>query len=35
VGWVKDAKVVRMLPDTVLIAVEERPALAVWQTGAA
>jgi cell division protein FtsQ len=31
VGWVKDAKVVRMLPDTVLIAVEERPALAVWQ----
>lgn len=31
VGWVKQAKVVRLLPDTVLIAVEERPALAVWQ----
>ena len=31
VGWVKDAKVVRMLPDTVMISVEERPALAVWQ----
>lgn len=33
VGWVKEAKVVRLLPDTVLIAVEERPALAVWQSG--
>ncbi|MDG2530102.1 cell division protein FtsQ/DivIB [Caulobacter endophyticus] len=31
VGWVKSAKVVRLLPDTVMIAVEERPALAVWQ----
>jgi len=31
VGWVKSAKVVRKLPDTVSIIVEERPALAVWQ----
>jgi cell division protein FtsQ len=31
VGWVKTAKIVRLLPDTVVIAVEERPALAVWQ----
>ena len=31
VGWVKSAKVVRLLPDTVKITVEERPALAVWQ----
>ena len=31
VGWVKSAKVVRLLPDTVYISVEERPALAVWQ----
>ena len=31
VGWVKTAKVVRLLPDTVSITVEERPALAVWQ----
>lgn len=31
VGWVKNAKVVRLLPDTVYISVEERPALAVWQ----
>jgi cell division septal protein FtsQ len=32
VGWVKEAKVVRLLPDTVVIAVKERPALAVWQS---
>ena len=31
VGWVKSARVVRKLPDTVSIIVEERPALAVWQ----
>lgn len=31
VGWVKEAKVVRLLPDSVVIAVKERPALAVWQ----
>ncbi len=31
VGWVKSAKVVRLLPDTLVIAVKERPRLAVWQ----
>jgi cell division protein FtsQ len=31
VGWVKDAKVVRLLPDTLVIAVTERPTMAVWQ----
>lgn len=33
VGWVKSAKVVRLLPDTVLVTVVERPRLAVWQYG--
>lgn len=31
VGWVKEARVSRMLPDTVLISVTERRQLAVWQ----
>ena len=31
VGWVKEARVVRLLPDTLVIAVEERRQLAVWQ----
>jgi len=31
VGWVKDAKIVRLLPDTLVIAVVERRQLAVWQ----
>lgn len=31
VGWVRDVRVVRMLPDTVVIAVVERGVLAVWQ----
>jgi cell division protein FtsQ len=31
VGWVKHAKVVRLLPDTLVIAVEERRLLAVWE----
>ncbi len=31
VGWVKEAKVVRLLPDTLFIAVKERPRLAVWR----
>ena len=31
VGWVKDAKVVRLLPDTLVISVIERPHAAVWQ----
>ena len=31
VGWVKEARVSRMLPDTLMIAVTERRQLAVWQ----
>ncbi|MFN3583136.1 cell division protein FtsQ/DivIB [Phenylobacterium sp.] len=31
VGWVKEARIVRLLPDTLVIAVEERRQLAVWQ----
>lgn len=31
VGWVKSAKVVRLLPSTVVIAVTQRQTLAVWQ----
>jgi cell division protein FtsQ len=31
VGWVKDVKIVRLLPDTLVLAVEERRQLAVWQ----
>lgn len=31
VGWVRDAKVLRLLPDTLVIAVDERRPLAVWQ----
>jgi len=31
VGWVKSAKVVRLYPDTVVIAVTQRQTLAVWQ----
>jgi cell division protein FtsQ len=30
-GWVKDAKIVRLLPDTLIIAVVPRQPLAVWQ----
>ena len=33
VGWVKEARVVRLLPDTLVIAVKERDQLAVWQHG--
>ncbi len=33
VGWIKSAKVIRLLPDTVVISVAERPRLAVWQHG--
>jgi len=31
VGWVKEARVIRLLPDTLVIAVTERERLAVWQ----
>jgi cell division protein FtsQ len=31
VGWVKEARVVRLLPDTLLLAVVQRKPLAVWQ----
>jgi cell division protein FtsQ len=31
VGWVKDARIVRLLPDTLVVAVDERKQLAVWQ----
>lgn len=33
VGWVKDVRVVRLLPDTLVLAVTERTPLAVWQHG--
>jgi cell division protein FtsQ len=31
VGWVRRARVVRLLPDTLVVAVDERKQLAVWQ----
>jgi cell division protein FtsQ len=31
VGWVKDARIVRLLPDTLVISVDQRRQLAVWQ----
>ena len=31
VGWLKEARVIRLLPDTLVIAVTERDAQAVWQ----
>lgn len=33
VGWVREARVVRLLPDTLIVAVVEHDRLAVWQTG--
>ena len=31
VGWVKEARIVRLLPDTLVVAVVEHRQLAVWQ----
>jgi cell division protein FtsQ len=31
VGWVAHARVIRLLPDTLVIAVDQRPLLAVWE----
>ena len=31
VGWVKEARIVRLLPDTLVVVVAERHQLAVWQ----
>lgn len=33
VGWVQEARVVRLLPDTLIVDVKEHDRLAVWQTG--
>ena len=33
VGWVKDARVVRLLPNTLIVHVIEHDRLAVWQSG--
>lgn len=33
VGWVREARVIRLLPDTLVIAVTPRQPLAVWQSG--
>lgn len=33
VGWVAHARVIRLLPDTLVIAVVQRPLMAVWQHG--
>ncbi len=33
VNWVQEARVVRLLPDTLVVAVTEYDRLAVWQTG--
>lgn len=33
VGWVKSARIVRLLPDTLVVVVTERRQLAVWQNG--
>ena len=33
IGWVESARVVRLLPDTLIVHVTEHDRLAVWQTG--
>jgi cell division protein FtsQ len=31
VGWVDRARIIRLLPDTLVISVDERPLIAIWQ----
>lgn len=31
VGWVERARVIRLLPDTLVVSVDERPLIAVWE----
>lgn len=33
VGWVREARVVRLLPDTLIVEIKEHDRLAVWQMG--
>lgn len=33
VGWVKSVRVVRLLPDTLVLQIVERPQVAIWQDG--
>jgi len=33
VGWVNHARVIRLLPDTMVISVDQRPLMAVWEHG--
>jgi cell division protein FtsQ len=33
VGWVQEVKIVRLLPDTLVVAVKQRRPVAVWQHG--
>jgi len=33
VGWVKEAQVVRLLPDTLIVNIKEHDRLAIWQAG--
>lgn len=33
VGWVERARVIRLLPDTLVVSVDERPLIAVWEHG--
>jgi cell division protein FtsQ len=35
VGWVEHARVLRLLPDSLVIAVDQRPLIAVWEHGGA